>query len=91
METKLSRLKRLMSCGDYRSALRLAAGWPRLGEHKEAIQRGWAALSNPDFYRQIGQDPDRLVEVGLAAIRTRYGLAERENETAAPVEVHAPL
>lgn len=76
METKLSKLKKLMAYGDHRAALRLAAGWPRLGDHKEAITRGWAALSNPGFYRELGRDPEALVAAGLAAIRERYGLPD---------------
>ena len=74
MQTKLSKLKAMMAAGDYHRALRLAAGWPRLGHHKEAIQQGWAAMSNPGFYRQIGKDPDELSKVGLVAIRERYNI-----------------
>jgi len=74
METKLAKLKAMMSLGDWRGALRLASSWPRLGGHKEAIQRGWAAMVNPSFYRQLGNDPDELVERGLQAIRVRYGI-----------------
>lgn len=53
-------------------ALRLAAAFPHLGTHKDAIQRGWQACSRPDFYRQIGKDPEQLIAVGVAAVRARY-------------------
>ena len=72
LETKLSKLKKLMTDGKHHEALRLAASWPRLGEHKETIQKGRAADTHPEFYRQIGQDPDALVAAGIAAIRERY-------------------
>ena len=72
MQTQLSKLKVFMAEGDHKAALRLASKWSRLGDHKERITQGWAALSNPDFYRQIGKDPEALVASGISAIRERY-------------------
>jgi hypothetical protein len=62
-----------MEAGEWHEALRLAASWPRLGEHKRRIEQGWAAMSRPDFYRELGHDPDALVADGVAALRERYG------------------
>ena len=76
MQTKLSKLKGFMAAGDHRSALKLAAAFPQLGTHKADIQRGWAAMSNPRFYREIGESPDKLISQGLGAIRKRYGWRE---------------
>lgn len=74
MTTQLERLRAYMAAGDWHRALRLAAGWARLGEHREVIQRGWAAMVNPQLYREMGQDPDALVAAGIAALRARYGV-----------------
>ena len=74
METQISKLRAYMAAGDHRAALKLAAGWGRLGDHKAPITRGWAALQSPQFYTDIGQDPDALVAAGLDAIRQRYGI-----------------
>lgn len=74
LETQLSKLKKFMADGDFRSALKLAAGWARLGEHRDAIQRGGEAAARPEFYRQIGKNPDELVQLGIQAIRDRYNL-----------------
>ena len=78
--TKLSQLKQMMSDGDYRGAIKLASSWGKRGlgsgEHAEAITRAWAAILNPQFYRDIGDNPDRLVELGVAAIRERYSIPE---------------
>ncbi len=63
-----------MAAGEYRQALKLAATWQELGEHKERITRGWAAILNPAMYRQMGEEPDAFVEDGIAALRERYGL-----------------
>ncbi len=61
-----------LAAGDERTALRIAAAFPHLGAHREAITRGWAALQNPGFYRQLGQDPEALTTAGIAACRERY-------------------
>ena len=74
MDTALDKLKRMWADKSYRAALKLAASWPRLGSEKPAITKGWAAASNPDFYRQLGQDPQRLYTLGLLAVARRYKL-----------------
>lgn len=79
-DTQLASLRRFMREGDYHAALKLAAGWPRLGEHKDAIERAWAALNHANFYREIGKDPDALVQEGLQAIRERYNIIEQTHE-----------
>lgn len=74
METKLSKLKAAFASGDFIGALRIAARFPQLGAEKVAIQTAWAAHQNPDFYREIGKDPEALLSAGIEAIRARYSL-----------------
>lgn len=71
-QKKVEKLAGLMNSGNWHSALRLAASWPRLGEHEKAIRQAWAAESNPNFYRQLGKDVDKLVAGGIAALKARY-------------------
>ncbi len=73
-ETKLAKLKRLMQAGDHRAAIKLAAGWRQLGEHRERITRGWAAYNNGSFYTSIGQDPAAHIQDAIAALKERYQL-----------------
>ena len=56
MQTKLSQLLALMASGDWSSAIRLAARFPRLGHERDDILRAKDALLQPDFYRQLGRD-----------------------------------
>ena len=72
--TALQKLKDLWVAGEFRRALKLAASWPRLGNHKTPIERGWAAISNPSFYRQLGKNPYALYHTGLRAVADRYNL-----------------
>ena len=69
MKTAIQKLRSLWAAGDHRKAIKLAASGPQLGDH-----RGWAAISNPDVYRQLGEDPQTLYDLGLQALRERYGL-----------------
>lgn len=74
METKLNQLRAAWAAGDRMGALRIAARFPRLGAEKEAITRAWEASQRPALYRQMGRDPDALVEAGMEALAARYGL-----------------
>lgn len=72
--TKLSQIRDALAAGRGRDALRIAARFPQLGEHKERITKGWAAATRPEFYRELGLDPVALEQDGIAAIRERYNL-----------------
>jgi hypothetical protein len=70
--TKLSLLLEHMAAGRWFAALKLAASFQQLGNHKAAITRAADAINHPEFYRQLGKDPDVLVRLGIAALRARY-------------------
>ena len=66
-------IRELMTAGDWRGAISIAAGHNNLGPHKEPIQRAWSAYTRPEFYREIGKDPKKLIAVGIAAMVDRFG------------------
>ena len=72
METKLAKLVAAMNSGDLPGALRIASKFARLGDERAAITRARDAYLRPDFYRQIGKDPEILVREGEAALKRRY-------------------
>lgn len=74
METKISKLIALYNSGDHSGALTFAAKFPQLGKHKPEITRGADAIKHPNFYKQLGKDPEELRSAGLRALRDRYGL-----------------
>ena len=74
METKLSKVKAAMTDGDWEQALKLAAKFPILGEHKQAITKAADAIKHPNFYKQTGRDIPALIEAGKSALIERYGL-----------------
>jgi hypothetical protein len=70
--TKLSKLKAAAAAGDWQMALRIAAKFPQLGDHGPAIKRAHEAIHSGAFYRQIGKDPEALIQAGIQALRERY-------------------
>jgi hypothetical protein len=91
MTTALDRLKNLWRGGEHRKALKLAASWPKLGDHKAAIQQGWAAAANPDLYRQMEKDPDALYAAGLVALMSRYKLPKPIESAKRRFNPNAPI
>lgn len=70
--SKKDQIVRLLKTGQNDKALAMAAKFQDLGAHRDAITKGNNAARNPDFYRQIKQDPAALVAAGVAALRERY-------------------
>lgn len=70
--TKLDGVRAAMIAGDWPRALSLAARFPDLGPHRAAILDGHTACQNPRFCRQIGKEPEALVQAGTAALTARY-------------------
>ena len=58
MQKKIDQLREFMLANEWDK--RLAAKFADLGEFKADIIRGHEAITQPEFYTQIGQDPDRL-------------------------------
>jgi len=71
-EKKIDTLLAHMRGGDWPRALRLASSFPRLGDEKAAIARAHEVLAHPGFYAQLGHDEDKILQDGIAALRSRY-------------------
>ena len=72
--TKLDTLKAAANAGDWRTALSIAARFPRLGAHRNAILDAHTAYTNPRFLAQIGRDVNACIEAGKLALVTAYGI-----------------
>lgn len=70
----IEKIRAAADSGDWQEALRVAAKFPELGDHRDRIQKAWSANRNPDFYRELGRDPADLFADGVAALKERYGL-----------------
>ena len=83
--TKISQLRAAAAREDWREALRLAAGFQRLGTEHGAILAAWEGMQRPSFQRQLGRDPDQLIAAGIAALKARYRLEGAEAAAAVPI------
>ena len=70
----LDKIKTEFAAGNIREAIRLAATFKHLGTQRDAIQRGWSAMQNPGFYRDIGVDVNDAIAEASAAIAERFEL-----------------
>jgi hypothetical protein len=83
MQTKLQTLKDAAARQDWQGALRIAAKFADLGEHKAAIVRGHEAHANARFAVQIKRDPAADIEAGIQALCARYSLNRDGTENTA--------
>lgn len=69
---RYARLRSAIQEGDWVAALKLASGLPQAGADRKVIDRAWEAHARPEMYRQMGQDPEALVQAGIDAVRARF-------------------
>lgn len=74
MDTKLNKIRSLAAIGDWKAALRIAARFADLGEHRVAIVRAHEVSHSPAFYSQLGINPEQAFAAGIEALRARYKL-----------------
>jgi hypothetical protein len=70
--TKTSQLIAMMRAGDWAGALSLANTFRMLGAHRETIRLAHECRVRPQFYRQLGRDPDTAVQAGIQALQQLY-------------------
>ncbi|QMW01489.1 hypothetical protein [Spirosoma foliorum] len=78
--SKLQKIRDAMTDDDWDKALKIAASFQRLGEHKEAIEKAASAVSSPNFYRSLGEDIDKLKSDGIAALKSRFNKSWEESQ-----------
>lgn len=71
--SKASIVREHMTAGRWQDAIRIAARFPRLDQHRGAILDAHGAYTNPRFFAQIGKDIDALKDAGRAALVERFG------------------
>lgn len=69
---KIDMLRAAIDSEDWRTAVRIAAKFPRLGTYRGAILDAHMAFTNPNFCIGIKKDPSALIEAGKAALKAAY-------------------
>lgn len=73
METKNAKVRRLVSCGDYKQALQICKDWDYENpSHREALRLGYDCLMYPDFYKQLGRNPESEYAKAIEVLKLVY-------------------
>jgi hypothetical protein len=71
---KTDRIRAAWAAGDCIGALRIAARFFDRSEATISFKRGMEAYNNPEFYRQLGKDPELVVTLALELLQKRFRL-----------------
>jgi hypothetical protein len=74
MTCKTEKLRIAWAAGDRIGALRIAARFFDRSADTKTFKRGMDAYNNPDFYRQLGKEPEQIVGNALELLARRFGL-----------------
>lgn len=72
MKTKSDIIKDALANGDTRKAISVASKFFDRSEETQLYKQAQAAIGNPRFYRQIGKDPDAIVDAAVTRLRARF-------------------
>lgn len=70
---KVEKIRAVWAAGD-QSALRIAARFFERSKATKTFKRGMGAYNHPNFYRQLGQSPEKIVANALAVLQVRFNL-----------------
>ena len=74
METKNGKVRRLVSSGEYKQALQICKEWnykdPR---HRDILRLGYECLMYPNFYKQLGYNPEKEYQEAIKVLHIVYG------------------
>jgi hypothetical protein len=74
MKSKSDQIRGAWGAGDQIGALRIAARFFDRSSDTKTFKRGIGAHNNPDFYRQLGKDPEQIVRDALDVLAKRFNL-----------------
>jgi hypothetical protein len=74
MNCKTDKIRIAWTTGDKIGALRSAARFFDRSADTKAFKRGMDAHNNPDFYRQLGKEPEQIVGNALEVLARRFSL-----------------
>ena len=72
--SKCSKIREAWASGDRIAALRIAARFFDRSEDTQVFKRGMNAFNNPEFYRQLRQDPDQMTADALRLLAEKFNL-----------------
>jgi hypothetical protein len=74
VKSKTDQIRAAWDSGDQIGALRIAARFFDRSSDTKTFKRGIDAYNNPSFYRQLGKDPEQIVQDALDVLAKRFNL-----------------
>jgi hypothetical protein len=74
MNCKTDQIRAAWHAGDRIGALRIAARFFDRSIDTVTFKRGMNAHNHPDFYRQLGKDPEQLTQAALQSLARKLKL-----------------
>ena len=74
MICKTDKIRAAWAVGDRIGALRIAARFFDRSADTKTFKRGIDAFNNPDFYRQLGKEPEQITQDAIETLANRFGL-----------------
>jgi hypothetical protein len=78
VKCKTDQIRAAWAIGDRIGALRIAARFFDRSEDTRTFKRGMDAYNNPDFYRQLGKNPQQLTAAALGLLARKFGFPQHE-------------
>ena len=72
MKPKSAQIREKLAMGDHNAALRIASHFFDRSRDTKVFKRGWGAHNHPDFYRQLGQDPQQITAEAIALLKKNF-------------------
>jgi hypothetical protein len=76
MHNKTDQIRHAWAAGDGVGALRIAAKFFDRSMATKTFQRGIDAFNHPDFFTQVGKEPQELITAALALLQKRFDLRD---------------
>ena len=72
MKSKSQGIRDALAAGDRIGALRIAAHFHDRSTNTKIFKRGLDAHNHPEFYRQLGHDPQELVAAAITLLEAGF-------------------
>ena len=74
MNRKTDQIRTAWAAGDRIAALRIAARFFDRSADTKTFKRGMDAYNNPNFYLQLGKDPEQLMATAFELLAKKFSL-----------------
>lgn len=72
MKTKVAQIQEAIKSGDNKKAISIASKFFDRSEETKIFKTAQSAIISPDFYKQIGKNPDELVALAVVKIKEKF-------------------